>query len=60
LGLQDKQLTQDLMSKDLDKIQSQTGAQGIIYAYQKNDTFLENMCSLLLLFGKYNAVEFFT
>ena len=59
-GVVDKQLTTELMSKDLDKILSQTGAQSIIYAYQKNDAFLDNMCNLLLLFGKYNAVELFT
>ena len=41
-------------------MQAQTGAQGVIYAYQKNDAFLENMSTLLLLFGKYNSVELFT
>jgi hypothetical protein len=41
-------------------MQRQTGVQGVIYAYSRNQEMLENMSSLLLLFGRFNAVELFT
>lgn len=53
-------LTKDMMSKDLEQMQAQTGCQGVVYAYSKNLSFLESMSSLMLLFGKFNAVELFT